>query len=428
MSQMSVATASAATAANDLVNEDEFVDAMDFLPSPPSTKTTTTCNYLERCGRWLMDIPRDDVVALQQTSEYRGFLAAFDKLGEVRFIPVVCNVLLIGILVIMYIPPSNRRILTPYHHLVRFFFISIPNIILYVFFFISIPTNIDASYHLVLSIFQAHRRTVNNNENDIPATNENNNNDVSLTSINQCNLQQPAPSCQRSTHPLSPSSQLRRRRYSFLQHLAVEDVLLRVFRFLDCSSLVKTGLTCHRFHELTKRSAEQRQNKTADGRLLRSAMKMLRAMEQIEGVGAIEGARPFITIPILGLSRRVKVSESGDPEFNGIYFCTGCNGNGYLFTKPRSPEQRARIVHHPHVEMAARNRRDNAIHENAVGIVGLVENDNDDNNNAETSAGVDVLFGDEPNKSRHLRCVIAKRFSNEVRQKKLICQLYAYFS
>ena len=88
MSQMSVATATA-TAANDLVNEDEFVDAMDFLPSPPSTKTTTTCNYLERCGRWLMDIPRDDVVALQQTSEYRGFLAAFDKLGEVRFIPVV---------------------------------------------------------------------------------------------------------------------------------------------------------------------------------------------------------------------------------------------------------------------------------------------------------------------------------------------------
>ena len=27
---------------------------------------------------------------------------------------------------------------------------------------------------------------------------------------------------------------------------------------------------------------------------------------------------------------------------------------------------------------------------------------------------VDVLFGDEPNRSRLLRCVISKRFSNEV--------------
>jgi hypothetical protein len=31
-----------------------------------------------------MSIPRDDVVALQQTSEYRDFLLAFEGLGEVR--------------------------------------------------------------------------------------------------------------------------------------------------------------------------------------------------------------------------------------------------------------------------------------------------------------------------------------------------------
>jgi len=42
------------------------------------------CCVLERCGRWLLEIPRDDVVALKQTSEYTDFLSAFDKLGEVR--------------------------------------------------------------------------------------------------------------------------------------------------------------------------------------------------------------------------------------------------------------------------------------------------------------------------------------------------------
>lgn len=59
--------------------------------SSASSSTSTSAvhhesNYgiLERCGRWLMAIPRDDVVALQQTSEYREFLSAFDKLGEVR--------------------------------------------------------------------------------------------------------------------------------------------------------------------------------------------------------------------------------------------------------------------------------------------------------------------------------------------------------
>ncbi len=54
--------------------------------------------------------------------------------------------------------------------------------------------------------------------------------------------------------------------HSFLQHLAVDDVLLRVFEFIDCSSLVRTGTSCHRFRELSTRSAEQRTHRLADGR------------------------------------------------------------------------------------------------------------------------------------------------------------------
>ena len=62
----------------------ELVEAMDNHGLPVLTPRSSNCGYLERCGRWLCAIPRDDVVALQQTSEYREFLAAFDKLGEVR--------------------------------------------------------------------------------------------------------------------------------------------------------------------------------------------------------------------------------------------------------------------------------------------------------------------------------------------------------
>jgi hypothetical protein len=161
-----------------------------------------------------------------------------------------------------------------------------------------------------------------------------------------------APVRRRDRTPLSPpsSSSLpppsarhrpRRRHYSFLQHFAADDVLLRIFEFVDCSSLVRTGATCHRFRELSARSAEQRTHRLhADGRLLRNAMRMLRAQEQIEGVGPREGSfGPFVPIPMLGLPRRVRVSGAGDPEYDGVYFCTGCNGNGFLFTKPRWPRR-----------------------------------------------------------------------------------------
>ncbi len=72
------------------------------------------------------------------------------------------------------------------------------------------------------------------------------------------------------------------------------------------------GTTCHRFHELTNRSAEQRVVSLTDGRLLRSAMKMLRAQEQIEGVNVFEDSGHYVPIPMLGLRRRIKVSGAGD--------------------------------------------------------------------------------------------------------------------
>jgi hypothetical protein len=82
-------------------DDEEFVDANDsFLnknDAPPiysslehlpiladQYREGSNFGTLERCGRWLMAIPRNDVLALQKTVEYRRFLEAFDKLGEVR--------------------------------------------------------------------------------------------------------------------------------------------------------------------------------------------------------------------------------------------------------------------------------------------------------------------------------------------------------
>jgi hypothetical protein len=259
-------------------------------------------NYglLERCGSWLISIPRDDVVLLQNTTEYRDFLAAFDRLGV------------------------------------------------------------------------AHRRTVAIERQNLMER-ENNDNMIHINSD------------------------------------AADDALLRIFEFLDCSSLVRTGASCHRFRELCTRSAEQRTHRLADGRLLNHPFKMLRAQEQIEGVGIREGLGPFVPIPMLGLRRRIKVSAAGDSEYNGIYFCTGSNGNGFLFTKPRVPERRVGVnVGHAIVEEMEEG---DGIEEAAI-RAGDVDNNHVIRGNDEIRE-TEALFGDEPTRSRLLRCVIAKRFSNE---------------
>ncbi|KAL3772886.1 hypothetical protein ACHAW5_002151 [Stephanodiscus triporus] len=107
--------------------------------------------------------------------------------------------------------------------------------------------------------------------------------------------------------------------FSRLGEHFVDDVLLRIFEFVDCSSLVRAGAVCHRFRELSTRSAEQRTHRLVDGRILGSAMRTLRAQEQIDGVGPREGCGPFVRIPMLGLPRRVRVSGAGDAEYDGRF-------------------------------------------------------------------------------------------------------------
>lgn len=195
---------------------------------------------LEKCGHWLLSIPRDNFAALCHTPEYGDFLKAFEKLGQ-----------------------AHRRVLA------------------------MVDTELDKS---------------------------------------------------------TPDG------FSFLQHMAVDDVVLRVMELLDCQSLIRTSETCSRFHELAHRSATQRTYHMAKHRQLDHVMKLLRAQEEIDGSSS--GGRILdeinachVPVPILGLEKRVVVTGAGDSEYNGVYYCTGCNGNGFIFTKPRNTELRATALH-----------------------------------------------------------------------------------
>ena len=172
---------------------------------------------------------------------------------------------------------------------------------------------------------------------------------------------------------------------SFLQHMADDDIIIRAFEFLECQSLVRMSMTCSRFRELAHRSAAQRTYDVAQARQLNSVMKLLRAKEQIDGIGT--GIRdPHVRVPVLLLGRRVLVTNAGDPEYNGVYFCTGSNGNGFIFTKPRFPERRI-----------LRTQGTLRLRENIA--------------NADQRGR---LESEVAHPGQLLRCIIAKRFSNEV--------------
>lgn len=139
---------------------------------------------------------------------------------------------------------------------------------------------------------------------------------------------------------------------SFLQYLLSDEALLCVFDFLESHSLVHASATCTRLRDLSYQNARSRCTEIERERQLTNVMQLLRAKEQIEGLGSqsdlyreegtlVEPASlSTVRIPTLLLSRRVEVSRAGDPDYNGVYFCTGCNGNGYVFTKPRYPSRR----------------------------------------------------------------------------------------
>jgi len=111
-------------------------------------------------------------------------------------------------------------------------------------------------------------------------------------------------------------------RPAFLQHFAADDIILRVFGFLECQSLVHAMVACTRFCDLARRSACHRSRAISQERQLPSVMQLLRAQEQVDGIGNSLHDK-HVRVPTLLLSRRVLVANCGDPELNGIFHCTG---------------------------------------------------------------------------------------------------------
>jgi hypothetical protein len=283
---------------------------------------------LEKCGQWLLSIPRDDVVALRKTPEYADFLKAFDKLGL------------------------------------------------------------------------AHRRAYGSNSSSDSANNGNSNGNGDIESNGD-----------HSHHHFS----------SFLQHLAVDDVVLRVLEFLECQSLIPTSETCSRFRELATQSATQRTAAFRRCRLLNTnVMKLLRATEEMEG--SWHGAQeiiPSVPIPLLGLERRVAVTDAGDAEYNGIYYCTASDGNGFVFSKPRNETLRASMNHAGSglSGSAGRMAALPPISLQAMDVEQLMQPLHPSLSSHQQEGALVVSAGnlEEPARpGQLLRCAIAKRFSNEV--------------
>lgn len=304
----------------------------DASLEPNNYAAVSPVDQLERYGRWLSSIPRDDIIVLRETPEYQDFLRSFERLGD-----------------------AHRRVISMNRS----------------------AMSMDESSHHVVG--------------HVP----------------------------RSFVPPDLFSSFTN---NFMQHLTADDVILRVFEFLECHSLIRMALTCSRFRQLAYRSATQRTYDVANSRQLNSVMQLLRAKEQIDGVG--NGMNDsHVRVPILLLSRRVLVTNAGDPELNGVYFCTGSNGNGFLFTKPKYPEQRLQRTNElteasqvSHGTFAPMERRRDG--EQGVVPPPVI---------ADANMGA-VMVGPEPidqgpsalfesevaQPGQLLRCFIAKRFSNEV--------------
>jgi len=141
-------------------------------------------------------------------------------------------------------------------------------------------------------------------------------------------------------------------------------------------------------------------------------MQMLRAQEQIDGVRPSEP--PFVRVPMLGLKRRMLVTQAGDVEYNGIYFCTQVNGNGYVFTKPRFNNNN----HHPLVHRAGNDASgsdsDEADTDTDETDSAPSSDETADEDIASTSSPTIPPLHDGEHQHQNLRCVIAKRFSEQV--------------
>lgn len=385
-----------------------------------ATNATTCTDQLERCGRWLSSIPRDDVTVLRETPEYQEFLQAFERLG--------C---------------AHRRVISgsssgSSHS--------------------DSPTTVDGTTTSASSAVavtpvsmssanhNGHRcdgiligSSQNSSSGDIDCVNSTVSNIMSNSSMADGSSDlahnsefHAADGTATATIPtaISTSAQTRHQQQRpsslnvFTQY--TDDVIIRILELLESQSLIRASRTCSRFQQLAHQSAAQRTYAIAQSRQLSSVMQLLRAQEQI-----VEGdhywnqnntsatATGHVRVPMLLLGRRIVVTDAGDQEYNGVYYCTNANGNGFVFTKPRYPivrlsaaERRPQNHDDMEVENGDNDPPGNPLNQQPPQqqhpqqhFQGVAAPDND----ALLSTRYD---GETAQPGQPLRCIISKRYSN----------------
>jgi len=298
-----------------------------------------TTDQLERCGKWLATIPRDDITILRQTVEFQEFLRAVERLGHAHLRVSVNNQATVATAMETKEEQPKSQLL-------------------------AIHTNDNGTA-------KQEAMTILPNE-----TNKKSDSTSSNKTITQCDVCNSYNSNRKinTTHDAFASNFLR----------FTDDILLRVLEFLQCRSLIQTSLTCSRLHQLVTTSATRRTYDIASARQLGNVMQLLRAKEQMyyvdfdgddqRGEGATgltdannadddddaivdatderfarAGVRSIgfsVPVPFLLLGRRLLVTKAGDLEYNGVYYCTGCDDNGFVFTKPRFSSHQTTSQHH----------------------------------------------------------------------------------
>lgn len=174
-----------------------------------------------------------------------------------------------------------------------------------------------------------------------------------------------------------------------------DSIVIRICDFLNCFQLASFSKAGSRFRTLCNLSAKQRTSHLNGRWNIQSHMHLLRAKEQAEGILPNSIA---VRIPLLGLEKRVYVSSCSDHDFNGIYNCTGINGNGYVFSKPRFGNPQ-RVIDTDAAADADADARGEDLNSNGIFV-----------HDEETFP---CTSNEKTTKTPFLRCVISKRFSND---------------
>ena len=110
-----------------------------------------------------------------------------------------------------------------------------------------------------------------------------------------------------------------------------------------------------------------------------------------------------VCIPLLLLPYAIQVTDAGDEEYNGIYHCTDCNSNGYVFSKPRLVQSKSKTPQPP--QQAQEQQQAKTTQEQQQQQINIGNAKNHINN-------VNNDYYDE-NPDSMLRCWISKKFSHE---------------